>query len=168
VALADDPVVKQRQVYLAGADPYQNLYNPFLRSEGALLVRPGVNYQAPGGANLRGFDPHTSSRQAYALNAQISRTIVTRKDARLFSTVSLSIWGDAALADLPSGTAAYGPLRGFGDAGLGVSASHRIGTTNFVTRFDVPLFVSQTALAQDTHPADPVGFRWLFSFSPAI
>ncbi len=167
-ALANDPVVKQRQIYLAGADPYEQLYNPFLRSEGALLVRPGVYYQTPGGANLRGFDPHTSSRQAYGLNLQVERTLLTRRGARLFSTVTVSLWGDAALADPPSGTEAYGALRGFYDAGLGVSASHRIGQTSFVTRFDVPLFVSQASLAQDTNPADEVGFRWLFSFAPAL
>ncbi len=168
MALAEDPLVKQRQVYLAGADPYQSLYNPFLRSEGALLVRPGVYYQAPGGANLRGFDPHASSRQAYSLNAQLDRTLVTRRGAKLFSSVSVSAWGDIALADLPSGTAVYGPLRGFADAGVGISASHRIGSTSFVTRFDVPIWVSQAGLAQDTDPSDTVGFRWLFSFAPAI
>jgi hypothetical protein len=167
-ALASDPVVKQRQVYLAGADPYEQLYNPFLRSEGALLVRPGFYYQAPGGANLRGFDPHTSSRQAYALNAEVDRTLVTRKRARLFSTVSLSLWGDAALADPPAGGTAYGPLRGFADAGVGVSASHRIGQTSFVTRFDMPLYVSHATMAQDTDPSGEVGFRWLFSFVPAL
>jgi hypothetical protein len=168
LALASDPVVKQRQVYLAGADPYQDLYNPFLRSEGALLVRPGVYYHSPGGANLRGFDRHLSSRQAYALNAQVERTVLTRRASRLFSQVSVTTWGDFALADPPSAAAAYGALRGFADAGLGVSASHRIGSTSFVTRFDVPLFVSRAALAQDTTPGNRLGFRWLFSFAPAI
>ena len=167
-ALADAPVAKQRQIYLAGADPYQQLYNPFLRSEGALLVRPGVYYQAPGGANLRGFDPHASSRQAYSLNAQLDYTLLTRRRVRLFSKVTVSLWGDAALADLPSGSEVYGPLRGFADAGVGISASHRIGSTSFVTRFDVPIFVSEATLAQDSDPGDQVGFRWLFSFAPAI
>jgi len=51
---------------------------------------------------------------------------------------------------------------------VGVSASHRIGTTNFVTRFDMPLFVSTPTLAQDADPTEQVGFRWLFSFSPAL
>jgi len=37
-----------------------------------------------------------------------------------------------------------------------------------VTRFDVPLWVSVPSLAQDTHPADQVGFRWVLSFAPAI
>jgi hypothetical protein len=32
----------------------------------------------------------------------------------------------------------------------------------------MPLFVSQAGLAQDTDPADQVGFRWLFSFAPAF
>ena len=73
-----------------------------------------------------------------------------------------------ALSDPSTGTSTYGPLRVFGDAGVGVSASHKIGGTSFVTRFDVPLWVSQPTLAQDTHPADQVGFRWLLSFSPAI
>ena len=68
----------------------------------------------------------------------------------------------------PSDAEAYGALRGFADAGVGVSASHRIGTTNFVTRFDMPLFVSAPSRAQDTDPTEQVGFRWLFSFSPAI
>ena len=49
-----------------------------------------------------------------------------------------------------------------------ISASHRIGSTSFVTRFDMPIWVSQAGLAQDTDPSDTVGFRWLFSFVPAL
>jgi hypothetical protein len=168
IALAKDALVKQRQVYLGGADPYEQLYNPFLRSDGALLVRPGFYYQAPGGANLRGLDPHLSARQAYALGAQLDRTLRVRKGAHLFNQVSVSAFGDVALSDPSTGSATYGPLRVFGDAGIGVSASHRIGGTSFVTRFDVPLWVSVPSLAQDTHPADQVGFRWVLSFAPAI
>ena len=33
-------LAKQRQIYLAGADPLEQFNNPFLRSQGALLVRP--------------------------------------------------------------------------------------------------------------------------------
>ena len=87
--------------------------------------------------------------------------------AGLISTSGFGHTG-AALADLPSGTEAFGPLRGFYDAGVGVSAAHRIGTTSFVTRFDFPLFVSEAGLAQDDDPSDAVGFRWLFSFVPAM
>ena len=111
IALANDPLVKQRQVYLGGADPYEQLYNPFLRSDGALLVRPGFYYQAPGGANMRGLDPHLSARQAYALGAQPERTLLVRKGAHLFSQVSIGAFGDVALSDPSSGTSAYGPLR---------------------------------------------------------
>ncbi len=168
IALAKDALVKQRQVYLGGADPYEQLYNPFLRSEGALLVRPGFYYQAPGGANMRGLDPRLSARQAYALNAQLDRTLVLRNGAHLFNKVTVGAFGDVALSDPPTGSATYGPLRVFGDAGIGVSASHKIGGTSFVTRFDVPLWVSVPSLAQDTHPADQVGFRWVLSFAPAI
>jgi hypothetical protein len=48
-------------------------------------------------------------------------------------------------------------------------AEHRIGTTTVTTRIDVPFFVSAPALAQDRRPgADRFGFRWTFSFAPAI
>ena len=170
LATAEDQLVKQRQVYLAGADPYQQLYNPFLRSEGALLVRDGVYYHAPGGAGLRGFDARVSARQAYALNGELERTLVSRRQAALFSSVTLALFGDVALADPPSsGGTTPGELRVFGDAGIGVRAAHRIGRTSFVTRFDFPLYVSEAGLAQDDGPgSERVGFRWLFSFAPAL
>ena len=43
-------------------------------------------------------------------------------------------------------------LRFVGDAGIGIRAEHRIGDTRFVTRFDLPLFVSRPELAQDRSP----------------
>ena len=170
LATAKDPLVKQRQVYLAGADPYQQLYNPFLRSEGALLVRDGVYYHTAGGAGLRSFDGRVSARQAYALNGELERTLVSRRQAALFSRVTLALFGDVALADPPSsGGTSPGELRLFSDAGIGIRAAHRIGRTSFVTRFDFPLYVSEAHLAQDDGPGnEQVGFRWLFSFAPAL
>jgi hypothetical protein len=48
-------------------------------------------------------------------------------------------------------------------------AEHRIGDTRFVTRFDLPLFVSRPLLAQDRSPGDDqFAFRWVFSFQPAL
>jgi hypothetical protein len=52
---------------------------------------------------------------------------------------------------------------------VGLRAEHRIGDTRFVTRIDLPLFVSRPLLAQDRSPGDDqVAFRWVFSFEPAL
>jgi hypothetical protein len=159
----DDPV-KQRQIYAAGKDPLEQFGNPFLRSNGALLVRPDVFYHAAGGGNLRGFDPHLSAQGLVAINLELERAVVNRPQARLFRRVALASFGDAG-----------GLFGGAGeehfliDLGLGLRAEHQIGETSFVTRADFPLFVNQPDLAQDTHPgSDRAGFRWSFSFTPAF
>ena len=53
VATGAHTAAKQRQIYLSSSDPFAQLYNPFLRSEGSLLVLDDVPYQAPGGAGVR-------------------------------------------------------------------------------------------------------------------
>jgi hypothetical protein len=157
----DDPV-KQRQIYVAGQDPLQRFLNPFLRSEGALLVRPDVYYHAPGGGNLRGFDPHLSTQGLVAVNLELERALLDRPEAKLFRRVALAAFGDAGHTIGDRGTSQF-----LADLGLGLRAEHRIGETDFTTRADFPLFVNQPALAQDTHTgASRAGFRWSFSFSP--
>ena len=96
--------------------------------------------------------------------------MVSRPQARLFSRVAL-----AAFTDLGHGfedaedELVSGRIRFLGDAGVGVRAEHRIGDTRFVTRFDVPLWVSRPGLAQDRSPGDDeVAFRWVFSFEPGL
>ncbi|MEO8139807.1 MAG: M1 family metallopeptidase, partial [Gemmatimonadota bacterium] len=42
VSTSGDNAVKQRQIYLSGADPLEQFSNPFLRSRGALLLRPDL------------------------------------------------------------------------------------------------------------------------------
>jgi hypothetical protein len=159
----DDPV-KQRQIYAAGADPLQRFGNPFLRSDGALLVRPDVYYHAPGGGNLRGFDPHLSAQGLVAINLEVERTLVTRRRARLFRRVALATFADAGLLFGPDG---WGRL--LTDLGVGLRADHQLGETGFATRVDFPLFVNRPALAQDTDPgSDRTGFRWSFSFTPVF
>jgi hypothetical protein len=60
-------------------------------------------------------------------------------------------------------------LRWLADAGLGLRAEHRIGDTEFMTRFDFPLFVSRPAAAHDRAPGDDdVAFRWTFGLRPAL
>ena len=69
-----------------------------------------------------------------------------------------------------SGRPRLGERLGFvGDAGFGLRADHRIGDSRFTTRLDFPLYVSRPEVAHGADPGDEnVGFRWTFSFEPAI
>jgi hypothetical protein len=153
-----------------GADPLERLANPFLRSRGSLLEGDDMRYQLPGGGGLRGIDPRVSTRALVALNAELERTMISRPKARLFSRVALAAFTDLARGfqddeDAPSS----GRIRFLGDAGVGLRAEHRIGDTRFVTRFDLPLWVSRPELAQDRSTGDDeVAFRWVVSFEPGI
>jgi hypothetical protein len=170
VASGDHAAAKQRQVYFQGADPLQQLYNPFLRSRGSLLVGQDFHYHSPGGAGVRGVDSRVSTGAIVALNLELDQTLVARPLARLFNRIAIAAFTDLSHA---LGGAAQ-PLTGnrirfLGDAGLGLRADHRIGDTRFTTRFDVPLYVSRPELAQDREPGDDeVEFRWTFSFEPAF
>ena len=167
-ARGDEETAKQRQIYVAGADPLQQLYNPFLRSRGAPLVGEDFNYHAPGGAGVRGIDRRVSTGAVVALNLEMEQTLVARPTSRLFTRVAL-----AAFTDLAHGFGgADQPLTGerlrfVADAGIGLRADHRIGDTRFTTRFDVPLYLSRPELS-----VRPTGnefdFRWVFSFEPAF
>jgi hypothetical protein len=170
LAGGNEVAAKQRQIYVQGADPLERLDNPFLRSRGSLLEGEDVNYQQPGGAGVRGVDPRVSAPALVGVNLEIARTMVARPKARLFSRVALAAFTDLAhgigegAPSLPGGR-----VRFIGDAGVGLRAEHRIGDTRFVTRFDLPLWVNRPELAQDASPGDdPVAFRWVFSFQPAM
>jgi hypothetical protein len=168
VSTSGSPAVKQRQVYLAGADPMEQFSNPFLRSSGAVFVRPDVYYNAPGGAGLRGFDPRLSAEAVLGLSAEVERYLVDRPRGKLFRRVSVAVFGDAGqvLFD-EAANRPEGKLGTLADAGLGLRATHMVGQTMVTTRFDFPLLVSRPELAQDATPDDVAGFRWSFSFSPA-
>jgi hypothetical protein len=82
--------------------------------------------------------------------------------AALFSDLSEGI---GSMSQAPSN----GNVRFLGDAGIGVRAAHRIGDTEFVTRFDFPFYVSRPEVAQDQSAGDgKFEFRWVFSFEPAL
>lgn len=165
--LAADPLPRQRQVFAAGADPYQRFSSPFLRSSGALLVRPDFNYHEPGGADLRGFDPGLAGRQAYGMNAEVEAAAFDHgRTPGLFRRGALALFGDGALTDA-SLDQATGPVRLLADAGIGIRFDHRIGDTPFQTRLDLPLWVNEPGLAQHHGAADPFGWRWAFSFRAA-
>jgi hypothetical protein len=149
---------KHRQFYVQGADPLEQLNNPFLRSRGALLVGDDFHYQAPGGAGVRGVDARVSSDLLAGLNLELERAVFARASAKLFNRVTVAAFSDLSYGD---GT------HFLGDSGFGLRAEHRIGDTRFTTRFDLPLYVSRPELAQDLAPADnKFAFRWTFSFEP--
>jgi hypothetical protein len=165
--IAPDDLVRQRLIYLAGADPYERYANPFLRSRGSILARDGVLYHQPGGAGVRGLDPRTAGRQAYGLSLEFENRLWWG-GAGLFGRGALALFLDVALADGDLDDSG-GRVRGVGDAGLGFRIDHRIGQTPFQTRFDFPFWVSRPALAQDDGPGDQeFGVRWSFSFVPAF
>ncbi|MEO8199081.1 MAG: M1 family metallopeptidase [Gemmatimonadota bacterium] len=166
---ADNDVVRQRRIYVSGADPLQKLNNPFTRSRGALLVRPNFNYHTPGDGDVRGYGSGVSGSQVYAMNLELQHSIIERPGAHLFSRVSLALFGDAALTDAnPAAPGIVEDLNVFADAGIGLRAEHRIGDSRFTTRFDIPLYLNRPLLSQDNPGTDEVKFRWALAFSPAF
>lgn len=163
------PKLRQRQFFLGGAGPYDQLWNPLTRSRGALLRQDHVYYHVPGDADVRALAPGAAAPNVLSGNLELARALLVRPRAGLFRRVELTAFGDMVLADGDlAKVGASGRPRITGDAGLGLEATHRLGQTDFVTRFDVPLFVGYPALAQDQDVSSRVGFRWLFSFAPGI
>jgi hypothetical protein len=158
--------LQQRRLFVAGADPYEQFSNPFLRSRGAPLAGTDVHYQTPGGGGVRGLAPGTTATRLLAVNAEVDRGVLSRSKAKLFREVRVAGFGDAALGngDIPRdgrGAAAVA------DLGVGLRIRHQIGQTSFVTRFDFPFFVSRARLAVNARN-ESVGLRWVVSFSPEI
>jgi hypothetical protein len=160
-----DVPLRQRQLFVAGADPYEQFGNPFVRSRGALLVQKGVHYLVPGGGGVRGLSPSLSATRLVALNAELNRTISSRPNALrgLIQQVRVAVFGDLALGngDLlreSSGAALVG------DAGLGIRLGHRIGDTFFTSRIDFPIYISRGELAAMDREHN-LGVRWVFSIT---
>ncbi|HXO86250.1 MAG TPA: hypothetical protein VN803_12080 [Gemmatimonadales bacterium] len=160
-------LVRQRLIYVSGADPYERMGNPFLRSPGALLETPDVRYHAPGGAGMRGLDPTLATDEAYGASLETDVALWRRGEAdALARRASLVLFADAALADTGAGPRV---LQSIVEAGFGIRLDHRIGSTGFQTRWDFPIWISRPELAQDRQPGlEKVGWRWVFSFSPAF
>ncbi|HZA98465.1 MAG TPA: hypothetical protein VE399_06775, partial [Gemmatimonadales bacterium] len=161
---------KQRQVYFQGSDPLAQLYNPFLRSRGAPLVGDDFNYHSPGGANVRAADSRLSTAAIVAVNLELEQALVTRPESHLFNRVMVALFTDLAhrisgISRPPAGDR----IEFLGDAGVGLRAEHRIGDTRFMTRFDVPLYLSRPEVGQHASAGDEeLEFRWTFSFEPAF
>jgi hypothetical protein len=161
----------QRRISVAGADPYETFENPFLRSEGALFVRPDFHYHAPGGANLRGFDRSLGGRWAAAVNLEVGKSI-TSKDRGFVRDVSLYGFADAGVVDSmavgssPAGdwyTALY-------DGGVGISSHQALGDLEWTMRLEFPFVVNRWDYAADPSANDPgrLAFRWQVSLEPSF
>ncbi len=156
--------LKQRQLFLAGADPYEQFAHPFLRSRGALLAGADVHYLMPGGGGVRGLAAGTTATSLIAVNGDLERSVLSRSKARLFRDVRVAAFGDAALAngDVPrQGTRGASIVA---DAGVGLRISHCVGQTRFVTSFDFPVAVSRPRIAVNQR-FQAFAFRWVVSTS---
>ncbi len=167
-ALGPGAVVRQRRIYLAGSDPYEQFADPFLRSRGSIFRLDGVNYQSPGGADVRGLSPTLSAPQVYGVNVEVERSLL-RAGRGMVHGVSAALFLDGVLANGDLDTTGSNAMQAAADAGLGVRIQMQAGQAPFEIRFDVPLWVSVPTLAQDTGPGSRVfGFRWTFSLSPVL
>jgi hypothetical protein len=153
--------LKQRRLFVAGADPYEQFSNPFLRSRGALLAGTDVHYQTPGGGGVRGLAAGTTSTRLLAVNAEVDRGVFRRSTTGLFNEVRVAGFGDVAVGngDIPQD--GLDPAL-VADLGVGLRIRHQIGQTSFVTRFDFPIFVTRPRLAVNA-PDKPLGLRWVVS-----
>jgi hypothetical protein len=171
-----DPVLSQRRIFVAGADPYQIMSNAFVRSVGAPLLRDDCwcRWHTPGDGNLRGYNQAFSSDRVAAVNVELETTVFRTKRP-LLSRVGLTLFGDGGYVGNTRGIGGVGDAtflppsdRWLADAGLGVRATQRIGRTTWTTRVDFPAFVSDPQYAF-AHRLTEFGLnRVLVSFSPVI
>ncbi len=174
--ISNDPVLLQRRLYAADADPYQTDGNPFLRSTGAPLLRDDCwcRWQTPGGGDLRGYSEALSTDRLAAVNVELQATVVRTTHA-LASRIGVALFADAGYvgdhASVGDGNALLlsRPVdRVLGDAGIGVRVNQRIGRTSWETRVDVPWYVSDPAYAIG-HQQSALGLnRLVVSLSPVI
>jgi hypothetical protein len=167
--LAADAPLKQRAIPLNGADPYQTFDNPFVRTPGAVFVRPGVFYHSPGNGNLRGYATRLAGRGLAAANVEIEAHLV-ENDSGVFRQAKLVAFGDGAFADSLAVSATGGNCCStLADAGVGVRFGLHVGDLDVPLRFEVPFWVSRPLFAQDTKQGtNTFQFRWLFSLEKSF
>ncbi len=152
----DDPV-RQRWFSVAGADPYERLRNPFIRSKGALFTED-LHFHEPGGGNVRGLATDVLVTAVAAINVELDRSIA-RSGKKLFQDVRVAGFTDWAVTD--GFFTRQGQNDVAGDAGAGIRITHTIGQTRFVTRFDFPLYVTHGDRAIGS-TGKRFAFRWVF------
>ena len=161
--------VPQRRIPVAGADPYETFTDPLLRSDGALFVRPGFYYHAPGNGDLRGFRGDLGGRWALTANVELTRSLLRR--GGILRDVALLGFADGGVVDtmaVPSAT----PARGYTtlyDGGVGLVTRHQVRDLAWTMRFELPLVVNRWTFAADPRPGEGrLAFRWQLSLSPSF
>ncbi|MCZ6915194.1 MAG: M1 family metallopeptidase [Gemmatimonadetes bacterium] len=167
VYLADEPPPLQRAIPLKGADPYETLSNPFLRTQGAPLAGNDVPYHAPGNANLRAYQPGIGGRWILAGTLEIEKDLL-RRSSGVLRRAAIVAFGDAAVVDtLAIRSVAGNAFTPVSDAGIGVRLGLHVGGLSFPVRVEFPVFVSEPLLAHENAPdRERLGFRWLISLQP--
>lgn len=169
--LAPNAPPLQRRIMVSGADPYETFTSPLLRSRGALFVRKGFHYHAPGNANLRGFSPELGGRWAVAVNLEGMKTLF-RRGGGLFADASLQGFADFGLVDARAvpPTVASRRYTALYDGGVGLVTRHRINDLAWTLRFELPLVVSRWEYAADWNgkPEGRLAFRWQVSLEPTF
>jgi hypothetical protein len=135
----------QRRVFVSSRDPYQTLFNHFIRPRGGLLAPEHVATVPLGGAGLRGYDPALSAGDnMLALNVEQG----IRLAALARGSRPLAIWG-TAFGDVGSQSTLRGaPAKSMlEDAGVGLMLRGWIYDRDVRVRLDVPLYVRDADLA---------------------
>jgi hypothetical protein len=160
-------VPRQRAIPINGADPYETLANPFVRTVGAPLVGRDVFYHSPGHANLRGFRPGLGGRWALATNLEIERPLLTWNSG-LLRSVSVVGFFDAAAVDTLAIRSVQGrSYKPISDGGGGVRMQFQVRNVAFPLRIEFPVYVSDPVWAHDRKQGqDYLEFRWLVSLQP--
>jgi hypothetical protein len=173
---SDDRVLTQRRIFAAGADPYQTLGDPFLRSVGAPLLRDDCwcRWHTPGGGDLRGYSESLSTAGLGAVNVELERT-VAHPDSTLFRRIGVALFADVGVLDHDRGIGGVGDTLSLpashsvlGDAGVGIRIAQRIGRLSWVTRLDFPLYVSDPEYAIAQRLRHFALDRLVVSLSPVI
>lgn len=134
----------QRKTYVGSRDPYQTLFNPFIRPRGGLLSDANLPAVALGGAGFRGFDPGVAvGSYVFALNAEHgTRLVPLARGSR-----PLAIWGTLF------GDVGATRIRRLGDAGAGVMLRGWVFDRDVRVHVDLPIFVSDPIFAGGRYSA---------------
>jgi hypothetical protein len=161
---------RQRRIAVAGADPYETFTNPLLRSRGALFVRSGFHYHAPGNAGLRAFRSDLGGRWAASASLELSRPLVARRRGVLRG-VTVFGFADGGLVDSRAVPASDGSASATAlwDGGVGVTGAWRLGDLAWTTRVELPLLVNRWEYAADVDPQRRrLALRWQVSLEPSF
>jgi hypothetical protein len=135
---------RQRSIFASTQDPFATFNNDLFRPRGALFKQDGINYLPLGGAGLRGFAIDVPLDGVAALNGEFLQRLGNLKGQWGHTTISLSAFGDAAVARSRYLTL---PDKLLSDAGAGLVLDGRLYDRDVHLRLDAPIFVNRVSLA---------------------